>query len=90
MNCIECRKGEFCGRSIAVIHRRGKRLPSSINARQRPGGRFGAFANLAGNPDFQKLLAVQMKGRINQTYGPLFKALNLSPEQLTPVPVAPG
>lgn len=55
---------------------------AGANARQRPGGRFGAFANLAGNPDFQKLLAVQMKGRINQTYGPLFKALNLSPEQL--------
>jgi hypothetical protein len=52
------------------------------NARQWPGGRFGAFANLAGNPEFQKLLAVEMKGRINQTYGPLFKALNLSPEQL--------
>ena len=49
---------------------------------RRPGGRFGAFANLAGNPEFQKLLAVQMKGRISQTYGPLFKALNLSPEQL--------
>ena len=56
--------------------------PGAANARQWPGGRFGAFANLAGNPDFQKLLAVEVKGRINQTYGPLFKALNLSPEQL--------
>ena len=46
------------------------------------GGRFGAFGELAGNPEFQRLLAIQMKGRISQTYGPLFKALNLSPDQL--------
>jgi hypothetical protein len=46
------------------------------------GGRFGAFARMAGNPEFQKLMAIQMKGRIVQTYGALFKALNLSPEQL--------
>jgi hypothetical protein len=50
--------------------------------RGRAGGRFGAFASLAGNPEFQKLLAIQMKGRINQTYGALFKALNLSPDQV--------
>jgi hypothetical protein len=49
---------------------------------RRPGGRFGAFADMAGNAEFQKLLAIQMKGRINQTYGALFKELNLSPEQL--------
>lgn len=49
---------------------------------RRQGGRFGAFSELAGNPEFQRLLAIQMKGRISQTYGPLFKALNLSPEQL--------
>jgi len=47
-----------------------------------PRGRFGAFAQLAGNPDFQRLVAIQMRGRISQTYGPLFKALNLSPDQL--------
>jgi hypothetical protein len=52
-------------------------------AGRRPGGRFGAFADMAGNPEFQRLLAVQMKGRVNQTYGPLFKALNLSPDQLS-------
>jgi hypothetical protein len=46
------------------------------------GGRFGAFADMASNPEFQRLLAIQMKGRISQTYGPLFKALNLSPDQL--------
>jgi hypothetical protein len=49
---------------------------------RRPGGRFGAFGSLAGNAEFQKLMAIQMKGRISQTYGPLFKELNLSPEQL--------
>jgi hypothetical protein len=53
----------------------------AANQRAR-GGRFGAFGALAGNPEFQKLLAIQMKGRISQTYGPLFKALNLSPDQL--------
>jgi hypothetical protein len=47
------------------------------------GGRFGAFAALSGNPEFQKLLAIQMKGRISATYAALFKSLNLSPEQLT-------
>jgi hypothetical protein len=52
------------------------------NGRGRAGGRFGAFAALAGNADFQRLLAIRMKGQISQTYGPLFKALNLSPEQL--------
>jgi hypothetical protein len=49
----------------------------------RRGGRFGAFAAMSQNPEFQKLLSIQMKGRINQTYGPLFKSLNLSPEQLS-------
>jgi hypothetical protein len=48
----------------------------------RRGGRFGAFANMATNPEFQKLVAIQMKGRIVATYGALFKALNLSPDQL--------
>jgi hypothetical protein len=46
-------------------------------------GRFGAFSELAGNPEFQRLLAIQMKGRISQTYGALFKSLNLSPDQLS-------
>ncbi|HZZ20889.1 MAG TPA: hypothetical protein VFE25_16055 [Opitutaceae bacterium] len=50
---------------------------------RRPGGRFGAFAALSGNPEFQKLLAIQMKGRLGATYGALFKSLNLSPEQLS-------
>jgi hypothetical protein len=40
------------------------------------------IAELASNAEFQRLLAIQMKGRISQTYGPLFKQLNLSPDQL--------
>ena len=52
-------------------------------ANRRAGGRFAAFSELAGNPDFQKLLLIQAKGRISQVYGPLFKALNLSPDQLS-------
>jgi hypothetical protein len=47
------------------------------------GGRFRAFAELSGNPEFQRLLSIQMKGRIDQTYAALYKALNLSPQQLT-------
>jgi hypothetical protein len=46
------------------------------------GGRFGAFAALNGNPEFQKLMAIQMKGRITQQYAALFKTLNLTPDQL--------
>jgi chorismate mutase len=48
----------------------------------RRGGRFGAFAAMAANPEFQKLMAIQAKGRIQQTYAALFKTLNLSPDQL--------
>jgi hypothetical protein len=48
----------------------------------RRGGRFGAFGAMMSSPEFQKLLAIQMKGRLSQTYGPLFKALNLTPDQL--------
>jgi len=57
--------------------------PGGDGGPDRRGGRFGAFAALSGNPEFQKLLAIQMKGRISATYGALFKSLNLSPEQLT-------
>jgi hypothetical protein len=56
--------------------------PGANNAGRRPGGRFGVFGQMASNPEFQRLLAIQMKGRLSQTYGPLFKQLNLSPDQL--------
>ncbi len=46
------------------------------------GGRWGAWARLANDPEFQRLMAIQVKGRISQTYAPLFKSLNLSPDQL--------
>ena len=54
---------------------------AGANGRGR-GGRWGGFAALGNNPEFQKLLAIQAKGRIAQTYGALFKSLNLSPDQL--------
>jgi hypothetical protein len=54
---------------------------AGANGRGR-GGRWGGFAALGSNPEFQKLLAIQAKGRIAQTYGALFKSLNLSPDQL--------
>jgi hypothetical protein len=40
------------------------------------------FGQLAASPEFQRLLALQMKSRISATYGPLFKSLNLTPDQL--------
>ena len=49
---------------------------------RRPGGRFGVFAELNSNPEFQRLLALQLKGRLSETYGPLFKSLNLTPDQM--------
>jgi hypothetical protein len=58
----------------------GSDNPSQNGAGRR--GRFGAWGEMANNPEFQRLLAIQMKGRISQTYGPLFKSLNLSPDQL--------
>ena len=48
-------------------------------------GRFdrgAAFAEVMGTPEFQRLAAIRMKGQINQIYAPLFKSLNLSPDQL--------
>jgi hypothetical protein len=48
----------------------------------RRGGRFGFFAEMANNPEFQKLMAIQAKGRLAATYGALFKSLNLTPDQL--------
>ena len=60
----------------------GDEAGAGAQAARRQGGRFGRFAEMANNPEFQKLLAIQMKGRISQTYGALFKQLNLSPDQL--------
>ena len=56
--------------------------PAPAAGRGRAGGRFGAFAQVAATPEFQRLIALQMKGRLSQTYGPLFKSLNLTPDQL--------
>jgi chorismate mutase len=55
---------------------------AGANAAARRGGRAGGFAAMAGNPAFQKLLAIQMRGRVDQTYAALFKSLNLTPDQL--------
>ncbi len=57
--------------------------PAGGAGRGRAGGRLGGiFGQLAANPEFQRLLALQMKSRISATYGALFKSLNLSPDQL--------
>jgi hypothetical protein len=57
--------------------------PAGGGGRGRAGGRFGFFGQLSTNPEFQRLLALQMKSRLSATYGPLFKSLNLTPDQLT-------
>lgn len=54
---------------------------SQDNAARRS-GRFGGWRAMADNPEFQRLLAIQAKARLSQTYGPLFKSLNLAPDQL--------
>jgi hypothetical protein len=50
------------------------------NRSNRPGR--GGWGAMSSNPEFQKLMALQMKGRLDQTYGSLYKTLNLSPQQL--------
>jgi len=47
-----------------------------------PGGNFGGFRAMMNNPQFQKLMAVQQKAMLDNTYAPLFKMLNLTPQQL--------
>ncbi len=46
------------------------------------GGPWERMAALANNPDFQRLAGIQLKAQVDRTYGPLFKSLNLSPQQL--------
>jgi hypothetical protein len=76
------------GRLLAFRGRRGQgeagdgAEAEGAPAANRRGGRFGAFAAMAANPEFQKLVAIQARGRIVAAYAPLFKSLNLSPEQL--------
>jgi hypothetical protein len=81
---------ELEGRMAALRGRRGANGDLALEGadadgaanQARRGGRFGAWEAMASNPEFQKLLAIQMKGRVNSTYGALFKSLNLSPDQL--------
>jgi hypothetical protein len=47
-----------------------------------PGGNWDRIAAAANNPEFQRLAAIQLTARLDQTYGALYKALNLSPQQL--------
>jgi hypothetical protein len=80
---IAALRGRRGGGAFAGDGTDGGDNPSQNGPDRRGRGRFGAFSDMAGNPEFQRLLAIQMKGRISQTYGPLFKSLNLSPDQLS-------
>lgn len=41
-----------------------------------------AFRSMMENPEYQKLMAITQKGRLDGRYAALFKQLNLTPEQL--------
>jgi hypothetical protein len=67
-----------------------KAAASADEAQQNPGddqnARFAAMRALRNNPEFLKLLALQQKAQLNNSYAPLFKQLaqqlNLSPAQI--------
>jgi hypothetical protein len=92
---LEKRKNELEA-EIADLRARGNPADEgdggSAVADNRPGpargaGRFdrrngpGNLTTLLENPEFNKLWTDQQKARINGTYSPLFKSLNLTPEQ---------
>jgi hypothetical protein len=79
---LQDRLAAMRGRRSGNVAADGEGGDSAAANAGRRGGRFGAFAAMSGNPEFQKLMAIQMKGRIVQTYAGLFKSLNLSPDQL--------
>jgi hypothetical protein len=80
---ISAMRGRRGGANVAGDGASGDNTGGAQNAgRGRPGGRFGVFAELNSNPEFQRLLALQLKSRLSETYGPLFKSLNLTPDQL--------
>ncbi len=79
---LQDRLAAMRGRRSGNVAADGEGGDSAAANAGRRGGRFGAFAAMSGNPEFQKLMAIQMKGRMVQTYAALFKSLNLSPDQL--------
>lgn len=52
------------------------------DARSKKDDEFELITALANLPEFQKLVAMQQGGRINEKYAALFKKLRLSPEEL--------
>jgi len=46
------------------------------------GAPWDRLAALTSNPEFQRLAGIQLRAQVDRTYGPLFKSLNLSPQQL--------
>ena len=61
-------------------------IPGEDNGRRRrgggPGGLGAAFLAMMEKPEIQKLMAQQQRGLLDARFAPLFKGLNLSPEQL--------
>lgn len=54
-----------------------------LPGRGRRSALLAELAQLMDNPEVSKLLALQQRGQIDATYAALFKALNLSPAQLS-------
>jgi len=67
-------------RDEAPAAQEGLATPGDGTAR-RPRAGAGFMAIMA-SPQFQRLMAIQQKGMLDGVYAPLFKALNLSPQQL--------
>jgi hypothetical protein len=70
---------------IAALRQPAPAEDAAANAepsRRSPGGNFAGFRAMMNNPQFQKLMAVQQKAMLDNTYAPLFKMLNLTPQQL--------
>jgi hypothetical protein len=56
---------------------------ASTVASDQPGPRRnGGFRAMMNNPQFQKLMSIQQKAMLDNTYAPLFKVLGLTPQQL--------
>jgi hypothetical protein len=72
---------------IAALKRRGRTEDTggaSAVALDQPSPRRngGGFLEMMNNPQFQKLMAIQQKAMLDNTYAPLFKVLGLTPQQL--------
>jgi hypothetical protein len=72
-------KGRIRDEAPAAVAQDGSSPADGAARRPRAGAGFMAVMS---SPQFQRLMAIQQKGMLDGVYAPLFKALNLSPQQL--------